>query len=118
MPILAFGENRLVIDIDRLTEAELRDLNRRIVERLRFINQMRAHATMLQFSVGERIWFQSDYGLPIHGVITKYNRKTVNVSTDHHGEWRVPPSALRKVVAAEAEIIPQDTLKLIAPRGG
>ena len=30
------------IDIDKLTEAELVDLNHRIVERLRFLNQMRA----------------------------------------------------------------------------
>jgi hypothetical protein len=32
------------IDIDKLAEAELIDLNNRIVERLRFLNQMRAHA--------------------------------------------------------------------------
>ena len=32
------------IDIDRLTEAELIDLNHRIVARLRFLNQMRAQA--------------------------------------------------------------------------
>jgi hypothetical protein len=35
----------MAIDIDRLTEAELIDLNRRIVERLRFLQQMRAHAS-------------------------------------------------------------------------
>ena len=37
----------MAIDIDRLTEAERSDLNRRIVERLRFLQQMRAHASML-----------------------------------------------------------------------
>lgn len=31
-------------NIDHLTEAELIDLNRRIVERLKFLSQMRAHA--------------------------------------------------------------------------
>src|SRR5262245_46455583 len=36
----------LTIDIDKLTEAELTDLNHRIVERLRFLQQMRAHADM------------------------------------------------------------------------
>ncbi len=30
------------IDIDRLSEAELVDLNHRVVERLRFLQQMRA----------------------------------------------------------------------------
>jgi len=42
----------LKIDIDRLTEAELVDLNNRVVERLRFLNQMRAHGQMLQFKIG------------------------------------------------------------------
>ena len=37
----------MAIDIDKLTEAELTDLNNRIVERLRFLSQMRAHARML-----------------------------------------------------------------------
>ena len=40
------------IDIDQLTEAELIDLNNRIVERLRFLNQMRAHVEMLEFKIG------------------------------------------------------------------
>ena len=35
------------IDIDQLTEAELIDLNHRIIERLRFLDQMRAHVEML-----------------------------------------------------------------------
>ena len=45
----------MTIDIDRLTEAELIDLNRRIVERLRFLQQMRAHKDMLSFRIGERV---------------------------------------------------------------
>jgi hypothetical protein len=39
------------IDIDKLTEAELTDLNHRIVARLRFLNQMRAHTEMLEFKI-------------------------------------------------------------------
>ena len=34
------------IEIDKLTEAELVDLNNRIVARLRFLREMRAHAAM------------------------------------------------------------------------
>jgi hypothetical protein len=34
------------IDIDRLSEAELSDLNHRIVARLRLIGQVRAHSVM------------------------------------------------------------------------
>ena len=43
------------IDIDKLTEAELVDLNHRIVERLRFLNQARAHIQMLEFKIGDRV---------------------------------------------------------------
>jgi len=42
------------IDIDKLTEKELIDLNNRIVARLRFLNQMRAHSQMLDFKIGAR----------------------------------------------------------------
>ncbi len=41
----------MVIDIDRLTEAELVDLNHRIVERLRLLQHIRAHADMLEFKI-------------------------------------------------------------------
>ena len=37
----------MTIDIDKLIEAELIDLNNRVVARLKFLHQMRAHARML-----------------------------------------------------------------------
>ena len=46
------------IDIDQLSEAELIDLNNRIVARLRFLHQMRAHVEMLEFKIGDRVSFQ------------------------------------------------------------
>jgi hypothetical protein len=52
------------IDIDGLTEAELIDLNNRVVERLKFLRHMRAHAQMLEFSIGDRVSFQPD-GRPL-----------------------------------------------------
>jgi hypothetical protein len=63
------------IDIDSLTEAELIDLNNRIVARLRFFNQMRAHAQMLEFKIGDRVAFQpADRPLMV-GMLTRYNRR-------------------------------------------
>ncbi len=44
----------MAVDIDGLTEPELIDLNRRIVERLRLLQQMRAHQQMLAFKIGDR----------------------------------------------------------------
>lgn len=43
------------IDLSQLTEAELIDLNRRIVERLRMTRQVHAHIKMLDFTIGERV---------------------------------------------------------------
>ena len=85
------------IDIDRLTEAELIDLNNRVVERLRFLHQARAQSRMLEFSVGDRVSFQPEGREPLLGVLTRYNKKTVTVITEQGQRWNVSPGALRKV---------------------
>jgi hypothetical protein len=84
------------IDIDKLTEAELIDLNHRIVERLRFLNQMRAHARMLEFKIGDRVSFQPQGHPIVVGMLTRYNRKTVTVITDSGQRWNVAPALLRR----------------------
>ena len=84
------------IDIDELTEAELVDLNHRIVERLRFLSQMRAHSTMLEFRIGDRVSFQPEGLPPVTGMLTRYNKKTVTVITDDGHRWNVSPAFLRK----------------------
>ena len=88
------------IDIDTLTEAELIDLNNRVVARLRFLSQMRAHARMLDFSIGERVSFQPDGHPLLTGIITKYNRKSVTVITENGQHWNVSPAFLRKAASA------------------
>ena len=84
------------IDIDRLSEAELIDLNNRIVERLRFLHQMRAHARMLDFKIGDRVSFQPEGRAVVVGMLTRYNRKTVTVITDSGERWNVAPALLRR----------------------
>ena len=84
------------IDIDRLSESELIDLNHRIVERLRFLSQMRAHSAMLEFGIGDRVVFQSNGRASIMGMITRYNKKTVTVITEDGQRWNVAPGLLRK----------------------
>ena len=60
------------MDIDRLSEAELVDLLHRIVERLRFLEQMRAHAQMLDFSIGDRVCIELGSQGLIEGILTRY----------------------------------------------
>ena len=91
------------IDIDRLTEAELVELNNRIVERLRFLNHMRAHAEMLEFRIGDRVCFEPAGRPLVVGMLTRYNRKTVTVITDDGQHWNVAPQFLRKAAASQGE---------------
>lgn len=84
------------IDIGRLTEAELIDLNNRIVERLKLLHQMRAHTQMLEFKIGDRVAFQSEGRPVVVGMLTRYNRKTVTVISDRGERWNVAPRLLRR----------------------
>jgi hypothetical protein len=86
----------VTINIDGLTEAELIDLNHRIVERLRFLSQMRAHSQMLDYKIGERVTFHPEGHPPLFGIVTRYNRKTVTVITDTGQHWNVAPRFLRR----------------------
>ncbi len=83
------------IDIDSLSEAELIDLNNRVVERLRFMRQARAHVSMLKFRIGERVSFEPDGNSRIFGVVTRYNKKSVTVVTTDGQRWNVGPGLLR-----------------------
>jgi len=99
------------IDIDRLTEAELIDLNNRVVARLKFLSQMRAHAHMLEFRIGQRVSFQPDGQPLLTGIVAKYNRKSVTVVTENGQRWNVAPVFLRRAeppstsVGASAQIV-------------
>jgi hypothetical protein len=64
------------IDIDKLSESELIELNHRIVARLRFLNQMRVHLEMLEFKIGDRVGFQPPGKDLVEGMLTRYNKMT------------------------------------------
>jgi hypothetical protein len=101
------------IDIDKLTEPELIDLNNRIVERLRFLNQMLAHGQMLRFKIGDRVSFQPE-GRPVQfGMLTRYNRKTVTVITASGQRWNVAPRLLRRADSSNvAEDVAPNVIRL------
>lgn len=88
----------MTIDINTLTEAELVDLNNRIVQRLRFLHQARAHLRMLDFKIGDRVSFEPEGRPVVIGIVARYNRKTVTVVADCGGRWNVAPGLLRRVV--------------------
>jgi hypothetical protein len=87
-------------DIDSLSEAELIELDHKIVARLRFLSQMRSHSEMLDFRIGERVKFRPDGRPEVTGILTQYNKKTVTVITDLGEHWRVAPGLLSRVETA------------------
>ncbi len=103
----------MMIDIDRLTESELIDLNHRIVARLRLLHEMRAHEEMLEFRIGDRVVFQPPGQAPVEGMLTRYNRKTVTVVTDAGRQWNVSPGMLgRAAPPKETKLIDSNVVPL------
>jgi len=95
-------KDSMKVDIDRLTEDELIELNHRIVARLRLLHQMRAHAEMLEFKIGDRVIFQPPGQGQVEGMLTRYNKKTVTVIADDGRLWNVSPQLLSRVVSPAA----------------
>jgi hypothetical protein len=95
------------IDITQLSEDQLIALNHQIVERLSLMQQLRVHAKMLDFRVGEQVAFQPDGRPVLFGVLTRYNKKTVTVVTDGGEHWNVSPSLLRKVTETSSSKVVQ-----------
>jgi len=90
------------IDIDRLSESELIDLNHRIVARLRFLRELDAHASMLEFRIGERVRFRPEGREPVTGMITRYNKKTVSIVTETGQRWNVSPQLIERAAERNA----------------
>jgi len=89
-------EPAMPIDIDQLSESELIALNHRVVARLRFLREIETHASMLEFRIGERVRFCPEGQLPVTGMITRYNKKTVSIVTDNGQRWNVAPQLLER----------------------
>jgi len=100
------------VDIDTLSEAQLIELNHRVVARLKFLQQARSHQAILDFRIGERVSFQPDGRAPVFGMLTRYNRKSVTVITDEGQQWNVAPQLLRKVTAGRQDSASGENIEL------
>jgi hypothetical protein len=80
--------------IRRMGEDDLRYLNRLIVERLKLIHQARSTVMLANFSVGDRVSFQSSTGERRTGIIVRLNKKTASIATDEGQQWNVHPGFL------------------------
>jgi hypothetical protein len=84
------------IDLSGYTEAELLELNHRVVERIRALRQARVRSTMTGFRIGDRVSFQPEGGDEVVGTIVRLNRKSVTVVTAEGVQWRVSPALLKR----------------------
>lgn len=84
------------IDLSGYTEAELVELNHRVVERIKTLRQARVRATMTEFKLGDRVSFQPDCGHEVVGTIVRLNRKSITVATADGVQWRVAPVLLKR----------------------
>lgn len=89
------------IDIDALTHDELVALNYRIVERLKFLDSMQAHNSMMAFNIGARVSFDSVKDGRLLGTLLKFNRKTVTVVTDNGQQWNISTHLLSPIKDAK-----------------
>ena len=85
------------INIDHLTEDELLALNRRVISRLKLIQQHSTLNSMIKFEVGQRVSFDPD-GRVRTGILIKFNPKTVVVLTDDGQRWKVAPQLIRHLI--------------------
>ncbi|HCS28839.1 MAG TPA: hypothetical protein DIW43_15380 [Spongiibacteraceae bacterium] len=85
------------INIDHLDADELMALNQRIIERLKMLESLHAHKSMMQFHPGARVSFDSPQGERVIATVMKFNRKTVTVVTDSGQRWNVSPHLLSAI---------------------
>ena len=87
----------MTIDIDKLTEDELIELNHRVVERLKFLESFHAHNEMMQFTPGEQVSFKPSGKERLIITLMKFNKKTVTIISASGQKWNVSPHLLSKV---------------------
>jgi hypothetical protein len=95
----------MAFDIANLSEEDLIELNRRIVERLQLIRSAKNLTKLARFSVGMMVEFDTDDGRTISGTVSRLNQRTVTV-VSASGRWRVSPSFLRTATVAHGSSTP------------
>jgi len=91
------------VDLEKLSEAELVELNHAIVARLQFLSRMRTQSQMLKFRVGEQVCFQPEGHPVLRGTVVRCNTKTLTVVTPQGQRWKVSPRFLSKVIEGGAD---------------
>jgi hypothetical protein len=102
-------------DLTKLTEEDLLELNRRVVDQIRILRQARCLDSMVEFNLGDRVTFKPGGGREIIGTVVRRNQKSITVATADGHQWRVSPTLLTKG-AAEVANAPGSVISLAEHR--
>jgi len=83
------------LDISKLSDQELFQLNREIVALVHARSRQRDRKKLLSFDLGDRVIFDGPQGGKVHGTIVRLNQKSLTIITDQ-GTWRIDPSFVSK----------------------
>lgn len=86
------------MEIEGLSRPELTALNRRVVERIRYLQRLKTRSQLDRFQPGDRVGFPHE-GRTVEGVVVRVNQKTLSVHTSE-GHWNIHPHFLTKLEAA------------------
>lgn len=96
--------NQILMNIaqNKLTQDELRELNRGVVDAIKRNNWTESLQAMSRLHVGQHVKFDSrKRGRVIPGIVTKLNEKTCSVNCGVHGPWKVDAGLLVPITEAE-----------------
>lgn len=82
--------------LNRLSEEDLRLLNRMVVERLKLYHKARDLKGLAKFNLMDRVCFTHD-GKQITGIVMKLNRRSVTVRAADGHQWNVSPAFLTRI---------------------
>lgn len=98
-------ENVKMIDslVDSMTKKELSELNKKIIERFKFLQEQETSLKLSHFNIYDLVILGRD-DHEKYAVIVKINQKTIGVVCEHNTRWNVSPQALSKVKKDPHEI--------------
>ena len=77
--------------IEDLTLEQLLAMNKMICQRIRELRERKTLQALIELQLGMDVVFDTTEG-PVFGIVTKINRKTVNVMAEDGTPYRVSPS--------------------------
>lgn len=94
-------ENKLPVRVNNLllelNEEQLRELNHKVIERIKLIRRAKSAMSMAKFNFLDRVYFVHE-GKKMIGTVARLNPRSVTVVLADEQEWRIAPEFLTKYI--------------------